>query len=199
MRSCIRPKADISKNRAYNTDAAEGVVVSTIGDQTKRFGPGKEIHEYLDALGQTQQRLTSVAAPTVTDFSCRNWTAPKDLRLVDYYIRDLANGVERGSFPSGLDKGVLTQVIEHVVDNAEECGDLKLSQLEWFVAHSGVKINALNSSFRPGMRNPDVEAFDRHKANLRQYRETMQDYRLWQKREQAGSKRKSQEEVERQV
>jgi hypothetical protein len=173
--------------------------VSTIGEQTKRFGPGKEIHEYLDAFGEKQQRLTSIVAPPVTDFSCRNWTAPKDLRLVDYYIRDLANGVERGSFPSGLDRGVLTQVIEHVVDSAEEWGDLKLSQLEWFVAQSGVEFDAFNPSFGPGMRNPDVEAFDRHKADLRQYRETMQDYRLWQNKEQASSKRKSQEEVERQV
>jgi hypothetical protein len=143
------------------------------------------VRENRGKRGQLKQQTASIVASPVTVFSCDKWTPPSgDLRLVDYYVRDLANGVDRVNFPSGLDKGVLTQVIEHVLDDLEEWADLKLSQIPWFVEHSEVEIDTTYPFFEPGMENPDTEAFARHKADLRRYRETMRDYRVQQKRRQ---------------
>ncbi|KAI4630886.1 hypothetical protein J4E83_002410 [Alternaria metachromatica] len=92
-------------NRAYNTDAVEGVGPSTISQQTNKHG--REIQELSGSRGQKQQHLPVIATSPDTSFSCESWTPPDDeYRLVDYYVRDLANGVDRENYPSGSDRGL---------------------------------------------------------------------------------------------
>ncbi|KAI4654900.1 uncharacterized protein J4E78_007079 [Alternaria triticimaculans] len=170
-------------NRAYNTDAVEGVGPSTISQQTNKHG--REARELLESSGQGQQQITESAAHPVTSFSCESWTPPGDeYQLVDYYVRDLANGVDRDDFPSGSDRGLLTQLIEFVDDNLDEWADLLLSDVQ-FIEDSGGYFQTTNPAFGPGMENPDEEAFRRHRLQLKQYRKTMADYRIQQKKDKA--------------
>jgi hypothetical protein len=129
-------------------------------------------------------------------FACGNWTAPSHLRLVDYYVRDFANGVDRCNFPSGPDRGVLTQVIELVVDNLGTWAKLKLSHIEDFVEQLGVELKIVNPFPIPGMGNPDVEALHRHKQGLLQYRQTLKRYRLRQKEKQLEGATKGQAQAD---
>jgi len=182
------------KNRAYNTDAVEGVGPSTISQQTNKHG--REIQELSGSRGQEQQHLPAIAASPVTSFSCENWTPPgKEYRLVDYYVRDLANGVDRDDFPSGSDRGLLTQLVEYVVDNIAEWGDLLLSDVA-FIEDSEGYFETTNPSFGPGMENPDEEASRRHKSDLKRYRKTMADYRIRQKKDKAKVAMGSQDQAQ---
>ena len=182
------------KNRAYNTDAVEGVGPSTISQQTNKHG--RDIQELSGSRGQVQQHLPAIAASPVTSFICESWTPPGDgYRLVDYYVRDLANGVDRDDFPSGSVRGVLTQVIEHVVDNPEEWADLKLSDVQ-FIEDSEGYFETTNPAFGPGMENPDKEAFRRHNPDLKRYRKTMADYRIRQKKDKAQVAMGSQDQAQ---
>ncbi|KAI4649903.1 uncharacterized protein J4E79_009749 [Alternaria viburni] len=114
-----------------------------------------------------------------------SWTPPGDeYRLVDYYVRDLANGVDRENYPSGSDRGLLTQLIELVDDNPDEWADLKLSDVQ-FIEDSEGYFETTNPSFGPGMENPDKEAFRRHNPDLKRYRKTMANYRIRQKKDKA--------------
>ncbi|KAI4927210.1 uncharacterized protein J4E92_006377 [Alternaria infectoria] len=186
--------ANLTKNRAYNTDAVEGIGPSTISQQTNKHG--REIQELSGSRGQEQQHLPAIAAPPVTSFSCENWTPPgNEYRLVDYYVRDLANGVDRDDFPSGSDRGFLTQLIEYVVDNPEEWGDLLLSDVQ-FIEDSEGYFQTTNPSFGPGMENPDKEAFRRHNPVLKRYRKTMADYRIRQKKDKAKVAMGSQDQAQ---
>ena len=182
------------KNRAYNTDAVEGVGPSTISQQTNKYS--REIQELSGSRGQEQQHLSAIAAPPVTSFSCGNWTPPvNEYRLLDYYVRDLANGVDRGNYPSGLDRGLLTQVIEYVVDNLDEWADLLLSDVP-FIEDLGGYFQTTNPAFGPGMENPDEEAFRRHRLQLKRYRKTMADYRIQQKKDKAKFAMGSQDQAQ---
>ena len=182
------------KNRAYNTDAVEGVGPSTISQQTNKHG--REIQELSGSRGQEQQHLPAIAVSPVASFSCENWTPPGDeYRLVDYYVRDLANGVDRENYPSGSDRGFLTQVIEFVDDNLDEWGDLLLSDVQ-FIEDSGGYFQTTNPAFGPGMKNPDEEAFRRHKLQLKRYRKTMADYRIQQKKDKAKVAMGSQDQAQ---
>ena len=184
----------MTKNRAYNTDAVEGVGPSTISQQTNKHG--REARELLESSGQGQQQVTESAALPVTSFSCESWTPPGDeYRLVDYYVRDLANGVDRDNFPSGSDRGFLTQVIELVVDNPEEWADLKLSDVQ-FIEDSGGYFQTTNPAFGPGMEDPDEEAFRRHRLELKRYRKKMADYRIQQKKDKAKFAMGSQDQAQ---
>ncbi|KAI4910334.1 hypothetical protein J4E90_007769 [Alternaria incomplexa] len=185
---------EMAINRAYNTDAVEGVGPSTISQQTNKHG--REIQELSGSRGQEQQHLPAIAASPVTSFSCENWTPPgKEYRLVDYYVRDLANGVDRDDFPSGSDRGLLTQLIEYVVDNIAEWGDLLLSDVA-FIEDSEGYFETTNPSFGPGMENPDEEASRRHKSDLKRYRKTMADYRIRQKKDKAKVAMGSQDQAQ---
>ncbi|KAI4622035.1 hypothetical protein J4E80_004412 [Alternaria sp. BMP 0032] len=181
-------------NRAYNTDAVEGIGPSTISQQTNKHG--REIQELSGSHGQEQQHLPAIAAAPVTSFSCGNWTPPgNEYRLVDYYVRDLANGVDRDDFPSGSDRGFLTYLIEYVVDNPEEWGDLLLSDVQ-FIEDSEGHFQTTNPSFGPGMENPDEEASRRHKSDLKRYRKAMADYRIQQKKDRVRVAMESQEQAQ---
>jgi len=186
--------ANVTKNRAYNTDAIEGVGPSTISQQTNKHG--REAREMLESSGQGQQQVTESAALPVTSFSCERWTPPGDeYRLVDYYVRDLANGVDRDNFPSGSDRGLLTQLIEFVDDNLDEWADLLLSDVQ-FIEDSGGYFQTTNPAFGPGMENPDEEAFRRHRLQLKRYRKTMADYRIQQKKDKAKAVMRGQVQAE---
>ncbi|KAI4649378.1 hypothetical protein J4E93_003696 [Alternaria ventricosa] len=185
---------EMAINRAYNTDAVEGIGPSTISQQTNKHG--REIRELLESSGQEQQQVTESAVLPVTSFSCESWTPPgNEYRLVDYYVRDLANGVDRENFPSGSDRGFLTQLIEYVLDNLDEWADLKLSDVQ-FIEDSGGFFQTTNPAFGPGMENPDEEAFHRHKLHLKRYRKTMADYRIQQKKAKAKVAMESQEQAQ---
>ncbi|KAF1954436.1 hypothetical protein CC80DRAFT_550461 [Byssothecium circinans] len=75
-----------------------------------------------------------------TDYTCSGWAPPdsftKSGTLMDYYLEDVANGVPRENFPTGLDKGPLTWAVEHVLDNQDHT--LKLSGMSQFVQKMGL-------------------------------------------------------------
>jgi hypothetical protein len=118
--------------------------------------------------GKDGTRLAPSARTPSTDLTCGAWTPPpqkKGVILVDYYIRDLAMGVQRKKFPQGPDKGGLTLATEYVLDHPFDiqCQKLKLSGLEGFIKAMG--IGQLQSGSNDP--HPDVVARARHVLGLK--------------------------------
>ncbi|KAF1954435.1 hypothetical protein CC80DRAFT_506448 [Byssothecium circinans] len=105
-----------------------------------------------------------------TVFSCQNWTPPEKLRLMNYHVLDLAEGVLRSEFPTGVDKGPLTYAIEFARDHptAPEVDRLMLNGLPQFIQEKGFDncIPSLGLNITSAA-HPDVEACERHGGKVR--------------------------------
>jgi hypothetical protein len=142
-------KLIVTQNKARNTDEEFGLGKSAIGNQIRNFAPAKTRSE-------------------VRKFTCEHWEVPKGLQLIDYYVEDLAVGMDRSEFPSGLNRGPLTASIEHVLENQEH-RLLKLSEIEVFVEEMSFDITTAMAVPKSG-RNPDTFARRRLKPQLEAYR-----------------------------
>ncbi|KAK3201187.1 hypothetical protein GRF29_185g51929 [Pseudopithomyces chartarum] len=110
-------------------------------------------------------------SPPYQDLTCGNWKVPPCGRvthpaddLMDYYVSDLAYGVSRDKFPTGVDAGPLTAVIQHVLDNANHPHSqmLRLSDVAAFAKHIDVFRSGEQAGVTgPGETHVDVESFAR--------------------------------------
>jgi hypothetical protein len=76
-----------------------------------------------------------------TDFTCKSWATIEKETILDYYVRQIAAGIQRARFPLGPDKGGFTYALEYVLDHPEECLGLKASQLEQFIITKGFDVH----------------------------------------------------------
>jgi hypothetical protein len=106
--------------------------------------------------------------PKVTVFTLNGWKDPINLDLTDYCLKYLATGVARSEFPTGLDRGPLTETIEYALDH-QEYESLKLSDVEQFVAVKGLDTTSAFMATSLEL-NPDEQAIRRLKPDLERYR-----------------------------
>lgn len=84
------------------------------------------------------------------DLTCSKWVPPvrdrsiqfaygdHDVYLMDYYVYDLADGLAPHLLPIGRNAGPLTAVVRYALDHADECKDLKLSDVSAFSKRMGL-------------------------------------------------------------
>jgi hypothetical protein len=91
------------------------------------------------------------------------------MALIDYYLKDIANGIERRNFPKGVDRRALTRAIEFVLDSPAWAW-VKLGQLEWFAERMNLDIISPPLPVEKPRTNPDMEAYGRLEPELKEYR-----------------------------
>jgi hypothetical protein len=99
----------------------------------------------------------------VTNFTCAGWV-PSEGEVTEYFVVDLAAGIQRDDFPTGVDRGPLTRTIEYLLDHPEQkiSQGLKLSQLAHFVQQKGFEDLAALGMQAGAAVNADNEACNRH-------------------------------------
>jgi hypothetical protein len=104
------------------------------------------------------------------------WKAPENLDLVDYRLRYVSVGVVRSEFPSGLDRGPLTQAIEYTLDH-EEHKYLRLSDVVRLIHEQEFDTTSAFVTTSLGL-SPDEEAIRRLKPALERYRILCEEKRV---------------------